>query len=152
MRTEKSKGSIEIEFFSEFVTASNLPYDLSTVEKRSPPEPDIICAHQTDGLVAFELVEICDPNLAEFNANVTVGGAHYMRTADPTPKIIKKKLSRKYKTTYPIELLCYTAGRVVTPARIITLTILPQLQSLSHPFRRVWLLSRGEVCEVWSVG
>lgn len=152
MRSEQSKGINEIALFSAFVTAADLPYDLSTVEKRVPPQPDIVCAHQSEGLIAFELVEICDPTLARFNATVKEGGTYYMRTADPCVPIIRKKLSREYETTYPIELLCYTAGRVVTPANVIIPKIRPYLRSHRHVFRRAWLLSRGKAYEVWSVG
>ncbi len=151
MRTEQSKGTSEIIIFSAFVNGANLPYDLGTVEKRVPPKPDILCQHQTDGLVAFELVEICDAKLAQFNATVKEGGTYYIRTADPSAQIIRKKLRRKYETTYPIELLCYTAGRVVTPANVIIPTIRPYLRSVRHVFRRAWLLSQGKVYEVWNV-
>ncbi|QOJ19328.1 MAG: hypothetical protein HRU77_00600 [Gammaproteobacteria bacterium] len=150
MRNEQSKGSCEIEIFSKFVIEGNFPYDLGTVEKCSPPEPDIICTHQVAGIVAFELVEICDPKLAEFNATIEVGGVYYMRIADPTTKIIKKKLSRTYETRYPIELLCYTEGRVGTPASIIAKTIFASIQSHAHPFHRVWFFSGGVASEVWS--
>jgi len=150
MRNEQSKGSCEIDIFSKFVMKGNFLYDLDTVEKRSPPEPDIICTHQVSGVVAFELVEICDSKLAEFNATVEVGGVYYMRIADPTTKIVEKKLSRTYETRYPIELLCYTEGRVGTPASTIAKTIFARIQSHAHPFRRVWLFSYGVASEVWS--
>lgn len=150
MRNEQSKGSSEIEIFTKFVVKGDLPYDLDTVEKCSPPEPDIICTHQVAGVVAFELVEICDPKLAEFNATIEVGGVYYMRLADPTIRIIEKKLSRTYETRYPIELLCYTEGRVGTPASIIAERIFASIQSHTHPFRRIWLFSHGVANEAWS--
>ena len=58
--------------------------DLATAEKRTPPEPDILCTHRTEGSVAFELVEICDPNLARFNATVTDGMGGAEGAAKPT--------------------------------------------------------------------
>ena len=76
MRSEHTKGKNEIEVFRAFVSAGNLPYDLSAVEKRVPPQADIVCVHEFDGPIAFELVEICDPRLAEFNATVKDGGAY----------------------------------------------------------------------------
>jgi hypothetical protein len=152
MGTEKAKGTSEVAVFAAFVSAASLPYDLRAVEKRLPPEPGLLCAHQPDGPVAFELLEICDANLAEFNATVKEGGAYYMRTADPSAQLIAKKLRRNYETTHPIELLCYSAGRVVTPADVIIPAIRPYLRSLHHVFRRAWLLSRGQVYEVWNGG
>ena len=86
--------------------------DRNSVEKRSPPEPDILCTLQSEGTVAFELVEMCDPQLAKSIATASDG---YLRTSDPSANIISKKLRKKYETDAPIELLCYTAGRIVTP-------------------------------------
>lgn len=152
MRTEHTKGTRETEIFSRFISASKLPIDLNTIEKREPPEPDILCTFLDEGPIAFELVEICDPNLAKLISTVTEGGAYYMRTADPSASIIRKKLRRTYQTDHPIELLCYTDGRVVTPANVILPTIRPYLASWRSPFRRAWLLSRSDVHHVWSVG
>jgi hypothetical protein len=150
MGTEHTKGAREIEIFSRFISASKLPIDLGTIEKREPPQPDILCTHLDDGPVAFELVEICDHNLAEFMSTVSEGGAYYMRTSDPSSQIVRKKLRRRYQTDYPIELLCYTDGRVITPANVILPTIRQYMASWRGPFRRIWLLSRGDVHYVWS--
>lgn len=149
MSTEKIKGKREMEIFSRFVSASKLPIDSATIEKREPPEPDILCTHRDEGRVAFELVEICDPKLAKFMATVAEGGAYYMRTADPSASIIRKKLRRKYQADCPIELLCYTDGRVITPANHILRAIRSFLPSWRNTFRRVWLLSRDRVHQVW---
>ena len=149
MRSEHAKGKNEIDVFCAFVSAGKIPYALSAVVKRVPRPPDMFFVHESDGPIAFELVEICDPRLAEFNATVKEGGAYYMRTADPSAQIVKKKLSRKYQTNYPIELLCYTAGRVVSPANFIISTIRPLFRARRHAFCRAWLLSRGRVHEVW---
>lgn len=149
MDTEDTKGIREIEVFTRFAKAATQPIDLGTIEKRKPPQPDILCTHRDDGPVAFELAEMCDTHLAEFFSTVKDGGAYYMRTADPIAKIIQKKLRRKYHTKYPIELLCYTDGRVGTPVSVILPTIRLQLVSRRGPFRRAWLLSRGVVHHVW---
>ena len=152
MRTEEIKADRELEVFSEFVAVSNLPFNLRTTEKRIPPQPDILSTHPEDGLVAFELVEICDSNLAEFFSTVKEGGAYYMRTGDPSAQIITKKLRKRYKTEHPIELLCYTDGRVITPADVVIPTIRPYLRSFEHVFRRAWLLSRHHVYALWPAG
>ncbi len=67
-----------------FLAESKLPIEPSSVEKCLPPEPDILCHHKVEGAVAFELVEICDPILAEFMSTVTEGGVTYIRTSDPS--------------------------------------------------------------------
>lgn len=147
MYSEQAKGADEIKVFLRFLQAVDLPITASSIEKRDPPEPDIRCVHATDGAVAFELVEICDPNLAKA---IAARSEAYIRTSDPSARIISKKLRRKYTTNLPIELLCYTNGRVITPDNVIIPTVAPYLQSWRHVFRRAWLLGRKRAYELWS--
>lgn len=148
MRSEQAKGAEEIKVFLRFLQAVELPIAASSIEKRDPPEPDLRCVHATDGPVAFELAELCDSNLAKA---IAARSEAYIRTSDPSARIISKKLRRKYTTNLPIELLCYTNGRIITPDNVIILTVAPYLQSWRHIFRRVWLLGRKGVHELWSV-
>jgi hypothetical protein len=152
MQNEQIKGEREVRIFREFLATSQLPIDPYSVQKRSPPEPDILCTHAQEGLIAFELVEICDPNLASLKAMGEEADGVYVRTADPSRQIISRKLRRRYETQHPIELLCYTRGRVVTPPSTIIPTILPYLNSWRHTFRKVWLFSGGKVHHIWSEG
>ena len=103
MASENIKGETEVAVFLRFLVASQLPIDPTSVEKRSPPEPDILCTHQSEGKIAFELVEMCDPRLAK---SIAVENDGYLRTSDPSASIISKKLRKKYATDAPIELLC----------------------------------------------
>jgi len=149
MASEHTKGETEVAVFLRFLEASQLPIDLNSVEKRSPPGPDILCTHQSEGAVAFELVEMCDSRFARSIAKVS---GSYLRTSDPSANIISKKLRKKYETDVPIELLCYTAGRIITPDNVILPTIKPYLRSWRHTFRRAWLLGRKGVYVVWNAG
>lgn len=149
MASEHVKGETEVAVFMRFLEVSQLSIDRNSVEKRSPPEPDILCTHQSEGAVAFELVEMCDPRLAQSIAETNEG---YLRTSDPSANIISKKLQKKYETDAPIELLCYTAGRIITPDNVILPTIEPHLRALRHTFRRVWLLGRKGIYVVWDAG
>lgn len=148
MCSEQAKGADEIKVFLRFLQAVDLPIAASSIEKRDPPEPDLRCVHATDGPIAFELVELCDPNLAKARAALSQA---YIRTSDPSARIISKKLRRKYTTNLPIELLCYTNGRIITPDNVIIPIVAPYLQSCRHTFRRAWLLGRKGVHELWSV-
>lgn len=149
MASEHAKGEKEVAVFMRFLEASRLPIDPSSIEKRSPPEPDILCTHRSEGTTAFELVEMCDPRLARSSAKASDG---YLRTSDPSANIISKKLRKKYQTDAPIELLCYTAGRIVTPDNVILPTIKSYLRSWRHTFRRAWLLGRKGIYVVWDAG
>lgn len=149
MASEHVKGEAEVAVFLRFLEASHWPIDRDSVEKRSPPEPDIWCTHQSEGAVAFELVEMCD---SRFARSIARASDRYLRTSDPSANIISKKLRKKYETEIPIELLCYTAGRIVTPDNVILSAIKPYLRSWRHTFRRAWLLGRKGVYVVWDAG
>jgi len=149
MASEQAKGQTEVDVFLRFLELSQLKIDPDSIEKRSPPEPDILCTHQPEGQVAFELVEMCDRLLAK---SIAEASDRYLRTSDPSPRIVSKKLRRKYQTGAPIELLCYTAGRIVTPDNVILPAIEPYLKSWRNVFRRAWLLGRKGLYVVWNAG
>ena len=151
MSSEADKAQVELRVFADFIALARVPIQLASVEKRAPPEPDLLCRHETEGKVAFELVELCDPNLARALANprLDAGGVEYIRTSDPSWSIVLKKLRKKYETDYPVELLCYTDGRIITPPDVIRPTLEPLLGSYRHTFSRAWLMSEGEVYSLW---
>lgn len=151
MRTEADKAGHEEKVFREFASrVTRLRLDPGSIEKRSPPEPDILCRDADQGFIAFELVELCDPNLAAEITRITKSGdtdPAAIWTSDPSGMVFTKKLSRRYQTDHPVELLCYTAGRIVTPDD----GIIAELQHLAvavaqSPFRRIWLL--GDDCHL----
>jgi hypothetical protein len=141
MTREQRKAEMEISLFREFVTQSALPIDPQSVIKRDPPEPDILCLHEEEGYVAFEMMEICDSQLAK--AMSKTGEDSFLWTSDPTPKALKKKLSKKYTTNYPVELLVYTNGRVVTPDNMIIPTIKRMSGRSKGQFKRLWFLGES---------
>jgi hypothetical protein len=148
MKADQSKASREKQVFLEFIQKSGLPIDLDSVENRVPPEPDILCRHQTQGFIAFELVSLRDADIARTTAPGKTESVS-MWTADPTPQTICHKLQKHYATPHPLELLCYTM-LLVTPDDIIIPTVqhIIELRGLGM-FRRMWLL--GERC-VWRSG
>ncbi len=58
-------GRPEVEIFRRFAAASPLGVVPASIEKRPPPEPDILCDTGIQGRIAFELVEIIDEDLAK---------------------------------------------------------------------------------------
>jgi hypothetical protein len=144
MRSEDIKGDVEVEVFKRFLPMSGLPIDPRSVEKQTPPSPDILCVHQTDGPISFELTELCDPNIAQM-LNADDPTPKFVWTSDPSPRIFRKKLRKTYPVAHPLELLCYTAGRIVTPDDVLLPTIRPIFESRRSPFRRAWLLGETGV-------
>lgn len=149
MRTEHDKARIELEVFEAFCALSKLPITPLSVQKRFPPEPDIICELAGEGAVAFELVELCDKNWTQAMSMPANKIPLYLRTSDPTSEIVCKKVTRSYPQRIPIELLCYTRQRILTPSSLIYETAIRDFLHDSGPFRRAWLLDRGRVHELW---
>ena len=51
-------GSREQKIFSLFAEVCGLAIQLDSIEKRKPPEPDILCQIAGEGTVTFEMVEL----------------------------------------------------------------------------------------------
>jgi len=57
-------GGREKRIFGQFADACHLGIRPDSIEKRDPPEPDILCEIEEEGPAAFEMVEIIDKDLA----------------------------------------------------------------------------------------
>jgi hypothetical protein len=146
---EAEKAAREIQVFREFVERSGLPIDPTTAQNRPPPEPDIRCVVAGEGPVAFELVELCNPELAkDIDDQIKRGtSAKFLMLDDPGPAALPRKLSNVYLADAPIELVCYT-GRTAVPDDF-SLNVLRDTTGNqgTHPLRRIWFLGE-ETCEV----
>ena len=121
------------------------------VESRPEPEPDLLCWHVADGPVAFEVVSLTDPLIAELQAAGTKAQNGAFFTSDPSERIIRKKLHRSYRTDAGrIELLVYTDGQIVTPDDEIVPTILPWFDAIDHQFKRIWFMGELETRCLWN--
>lgn len=146
----RSKDDEEVAVFSSFAEAAKLSLDLRTVKKRQPPEPDIRAWLESEGPVAYELTELCDPDLARLIAKPEEAHGAFLWTADPSSRIVKKKLLMQYQTDCPVELLCYTNGPIVTPDDVLIPTLRSLLECRSGCFRRAWLFGETGAHEIWS--
>lgn len=152
MGSEREKGIREVVIFRRFLDLAQLPVDRASIEKRVPPEPDILCTHSNRGRLAFELAELCDPNIAQLVDKARTGEADAIWTADPSRRILMKKLRTNYKTAFPVELLCYTDGRIVTPDDVILPTLRPILEAWNGVFVQAWFLGEEKVHLLWGSG
>ena len=136
MSTEQDKGKIELAIFRDFIKLCPLSIDAQSVEKRmGESEPDIRCIVLGEGTVAFELVEVCDQTIAAMTSPRRAGESVAFWTSDPTDTIVRSKLHKNYKTHDPIELLCYTRGRVVTTDDEILQGLRNWANAIDCPFR-----------------
>jgi len=139
--------------FLVFVEKAPLCVEAASIEKQEGKSmPDIFCTMLIGERVAFELVEICAEDVAATSSRLSEGGSAVSSTADPTAAILRRKLHKTYETHRPIELLCYTSARTVSPDDQIIAEARNWVGSFEGPFRRVWLLGEKGVYEVWSVG
>jgi hypothetical protein len=143
-RKEAEKAARERGVFHDFIKKKpGSPINPESVESRCTPEPDILCFQENEGNVAFELVEICDPDIARIIAK----GGGSLWTSDPTQNEIRKKLKKNYQTEYPVELLCYTDGKTVSWDQLIKEEIWRLIDMVGNgQFRRIWLL--GDQCHL----
>jgi hypothetical protein len=149
MNAEAEKAERERSVFEAFIQESGIPINPESVESCRPPKPDILCLHGSEGHVAFELVEVCDPNIAQTTSVIgKEGGVRFVRGSDPSLDVLRKKLKKTYKSEYPIELICYQDGRTISPDAVILAAIYPLISINNGQFRRIWLL--GNKCHlVW---
>jgi hypothetical protein len=147
MTIRLTQANRELEAFDRFLRLRLLSIDPGSLEKRHEPEPDILCRLRGEGLVAFELAELCAEDVAKLVANPET---KFTWSADPAPRIVRKKLKKKYLTPYPIELLLYAEGRLVSTDDMIIHAIRPIFEGRGGgPFRRVWLHGEHGGYEVW---
>lgn len=150
MGTEEHKGKVELAVFREFVERCPLAIDLGSIQKcAGESEPDILCQLSPGEVVAFEMVEICASDVARNTLKAKSSSTAAFWSSDPTAAIVRKKLRKTYRTAHPVELLCYTNGRVVTPDGEIREQLVRWVNAIDGPFRRVWLLGEQDVSHVW---
>jgi len=150
MNAEEDKTMREMRVFKAFIKSSGLQISPESAESRKPPEPDILCVHEIDGKLAFELVEICAEEIARKLSAIGKEEFGFVRSADPSRNILRKKLKKNYRTEHPIDLLCYT-GRTISSDDEILVTVRPLIETNRGQFRRVWLF--GDRCHlVWPLG
>jgi hypothetical protein len=88
------KAARELSIFHEFMEVSGLRIGPASVENRAPPEPDIRAMVDGEGPVAFELTEICNPELAKDIADHDRRGTphKFHMLDDPSAGTLRSKL------------------------------------------------------------
>lgn len=152
MGTEQQKSEVELAVFEEFISKANIALVPESITKPgTESDPDIFCTLISGEQVAYELVEVCSPDIAKTLAKLSkVCGEKVFATSDPTERTLRKKLHKTYRTNHPIELLCYTNGRTVSPDDLILSEAKLWVNAIKGPFRKVWLLGEKSVYEIWS--
>jgi hypothetical protein len=144
MRTESDKAPIELEVFARFIRSSGLPVEEGSIQKRFPPEPDILCELHPQGRVAFELAEACVPEFAQaISIAAHTGTQGVVWGSDTVEEIVRNKLQKSYPVAWPVELLIYTDSRVAPSDEVLLSKIRFALSGTLGQFRRVWLMGES---------
>lgn len=150
MNSAQLKAAAERDAFTRFIALLDETDLWLSIESREPPEPDLLCMHKQRGLVAFELVAITDPLIAQVNAGFGTSQDGGRWTSDPTERIIRKKLGRTYTTPHQVELLVYNDLLVITPDDAIVETVSRWLDAKDPPFSKAWFMGEHNAKCIWS--
>jgi hypothetical protein len=107
----------EIDAFRDFLEHSNLAVVPGSIEKRNPPEPDILCRLTDNCQLAFELVEICHPGNAAF-----VGSAGTVsRLLEETYRNLSRELRNRFDSRFAGKPLSFTfcSGATINRIRVV---------------------------------
>ena len=147
MRSEAEKAATEREVFAHFLRMSSVCSPDSGIESRPFPQPDILCTPHSSSPVAFELSELCDEQMAEA---ISIAREDAFWTADPSARILNQKLCKNYASEYSVNLLLYTAGRIVTPDNVIIPTLEYEIGKIERCiFDTIWFMSNDIVQKLY---
>ncbi len=149
MPTSQDKATREREIFMAFCDARGDRQAWTRIDSRPEPEPDLLCTHVDQGDIAFELVAITDHRLAELASLGPRAKQSSVWTVDPTKQVIEKKLSRRYVTNAPIDLLAYHEGLTISTDDMIIPVLVDLAHTIQHPFRLLWYFGEDEVRCIW---
>ena len=86
----------ELHAFRVFAAQFLLPVISESIQKRDPPEPDILCRLADGNHVAFELVEICHPKNAAFMGGVGARADLIEKAYQNLPAEIKSRFDGRF--------------------------------------------------------
>jgi hypothetical protein len=134
---DQAKADLERRQFSHFLEMMAVDHIMLDIESRNNPEPDICFQNR----IAFELTEICPPEVAHANAKLIKagGGVKAVYPSDVAAKQLNEKLNKNYVSTLPIELLCFSSSRSLWPDDHIIYQMRLELDAHQKiQFRRIW--------------
>ena len=144
------KKSRELSTFREFVERAGLGLDASSATNRNPPEPDILCLDNDRNPHAFELVELCDSEIAQLYGQRALPSASAMFVGGPDYSKVERKLTNNYVTTATPHLLCYADGRTVAPDELLVAELREIDFSKQSNFSTVWFMGEKQVLQLFS--
>lgn len=99
MPKENKQSQNEIRVFKEFAKVCPYNIDLESIEKRDPPEPDILCEIKGEK-VAFEMVECIDSDLASSIYDSCKLGKVYHDELESLPRDRRERIKTKFRDVF----------------------------------------------------
>lgn len=159
-----SKSAEEKSTFTDFAGVSGLLIDLSSVQSRQPPEPDIWCTVH-GAPYYFELGRLLDRaspplRLAALRNAPNPVAVDPSKFGLPERDMLRQKISKTYTTNgIPVDLiLFYDWGNLITDSvpppfdltpQFIEDVVLPELRNGTGPFARIWIFERIRPSVLW---
>ncbi len=141
---EEVKAELERRQFGYFLNQIPCEHKCEEIESRCKPEPDILFRKS----IAFELTEICPPEVAHLNSILPkVGGVKLVYPANTAAERISEKLTIPYVSSFPLELLCFRTSRTLWHDEVVLSELRTALASHAKiQFQRIWYC--GEKVEI----
>ncbi len=144
------KRNRELSTFLELIGRAGLEFDASSAINREPPEPDILCLDSNGSSHAFELVELCDSEIAELYGQRTLPSVTAMFVGGPDFSKVERKLTNSYLTDAICHLLCYSEGRTVAPDDLLIAELMEIDFTQQSNFRTVWFMGEKQVVQLFA--
>lgn len=87
----------ELRIFKKFAESCPYPIDFESIEKRSPPEPDILCRLSDGTALAFELMECIDASLSRSIYHSCELGMAFRERIERLPKNEKDRIKSHFQ-------------------------------------------------------
>ena len=139
----------ELPIFRLFADACGLPIDPESIEKRKPPEPDILCNVVGEGAVAFEMVELIDQKKIARPMGDQMDLMIYFRDShENLPDGIKVEFDKRFGNAHVLSKL--RSDYTIRKRKKIVHDILDQMMRIDPDFEGTFPMREGEI-EVASV-
>lgn len=143
------KQNRELSSFWEFIERADLEFDAATATNRDPPEPDILCLDKDRRPHAFELVELCDSEIAELYGKRDLPAVWTMFVGGPDLSKVERKLTNSYVTEATCHLLCYSDGRTAAKDDLLIAKLREIDFSKQSNFSSVWFMGENNVLKLF---
>jgi hypothetical protein len=149
---DEIKALNERQAFEQFLSCLNVAFSRDSIQSRIPPEPDILF-RGANGNVSFEIMQVCSAEMKQDEARLLQGGrSKAVWCGDPNWDVFGEKLRHDYKSSHPVELLCYLNAGTPMPLSEVRNRLQTEIDcSTANFFRRIWLFGENSVHKLFEL-